>query len=229
MSVFSKPFSFLSGLLVISFFLITGPVAAQTSPVGGPSDEASVQLAQFASGVRPQAPRTGRGTSPISQKPYFIEFRARSALSYGHTFAAFGRRAPDGSIRKFEVAGLHPATESPVPWMVGHVIAVPAETGPSDGDLEEQYVTARFRVDLSEAEYKLLLAEIRRLQGNSPMWHAVIYNCNAFVADIGRFMGFTAPQALLFPDEFINGMREQNAGRSPTIGAAATEFVRPER
>ncbi|MGL4399423.1 MAG: hypothetical protein ACRCXD_06120, partial [Luteolibacter sp.] len=118
MSVFLKPFSFLLGLLVFSFLLTAGPAAAQTTPASGPTDEASVQLAQFASGVRPQAPRTGRGTSPISQKPYFVEFRARSALSYGHTFAAFGRRAPDGSIRKFEVAGLHPATESPVPWMV---------------------------------------------------------------------------------------------------------------
>ncbi|MGL5362930.1 MAG: hypothetical protein ACRDBH_08620 [Bosea sp. (in: a-proteobacteria)] len=229
MTAVLKTFSCWLGLLVLSFFVIAGPANAQAFPASGPSEEASIHLAQFASGVRPQAPRTGRGTSPISQKPYFVEFRARSALSYGHTFAAFGRRAPDGSIRKFEVAGLHPATESPVPWMVGHIIAVPAETGPSDGDLEEQYVTARYRVDLSEAEYKLVLAEIRRLQQNSPMWHAVIYNCNAFVADIGRFMGLTAPQALLFPDEFINGMREQNAGRVPTIGAAAGVYALPDR
>ena len=228
MSALLKPISFLLGLLVVNFLFFAGPAVAQTMPVGSPLEDVRVELAQFASGIRPQAPRTGRGTSPISQKPYFVEFRARSALSYGHTFAAFGRRSPDGSIRKFEVAGLHPATESPVPWMVGHIIAVPAETGPSDGDLEEQYVTARYRIDLSESEYRLVLAEIRRLQTNSPMWHAVIYNCNAFVADIGRFMGLTAPQALLFPDEFINGMREQNAGREITLGGA-TEFVRPER
>jgi hypothetical protein len=223
-----KSLARLLGVLAVCLAGHAAPLAAQTSLLSKVQPDNTVQLAQFASGVRPQAPRTGRGTSPISQKPYFIEFRSRSALSYGHTFAAFGRRAPDGSIRKFEVAGLHPASESPVPWMIGHFIAVPSETGPSDGDLEEQYVTARFRVDLSETEYKLLLAEIRRLQGGSPMWHAVIYNCNAFVADIGKFMGFTAPQALLFPDEFINGMREQNAGREPTFGGV-TQFAQPER
>jgi hypothetical protein len=228
MSAHLKTICRLLGFVVLSLLVgNSGAVGQARDPVAANTD-ARVQLAQFASGVRPQAPRTGRGTSPIAEKPYFIEFRSRSALSYGHTFAAFGRRAPDGSIRKFEVAGLHPASESPVPWMVGHFIAVPSETGPSDGDLEEQYVTARFRVDLTESEYKLLLAEIRRMQGSSPMWHAVIYNCNAFVADIGKFMGFTAPQALLFPDEFINGMREQNAGREPSFGGSAA-FVRPER
>jgi hypothetical protein len=151
---------------------------------------------------------------PRYGKTHFIEFRARSALSYGHTFAAFGRLNVRGQIELFEVAGLHPAGESTVPWSIGHVIAVPSETGPSDGDLEEQYVTARFRIDLTEAEYRKLLTHIRKLQNNSPMWHAVLYNCSAFVADIGKFMGLQAPHPLLYPADFINGMREMNIGRA---------------
>lgn len=149
-----------------------------------------------------------------SDKTHFVEFRSRSALSYGHTFAAFGRLNSRGQIENFEVAGLHPATESTIPWSIGHVIAVPSETGPSDGDLEEQYVTARFRIDLTEAEYRKLVAHIRKLQNSSPMWHAVFYNCSAFVADIGKFMGLQAPNPLLFPADFINGMREMNAART---------------
>jgi hypothetical protein len=149
-----------------------------------------------------------------SGKTHFVEFRARSALSYGHTFAAFGRLNGRGQIETFEVAGLHPAGESTVPWSLGHIIAVPSETGPSDGDLEEQYITARFRIDLTEAEYRKLVVHIRKLQNNSPMWHAVLYNCSAFVSDIGKFMGLQAPNPLLFPADFINGMREMNVTRA---------------
>lgn len=161
-----------------------------------------------------------------SGKTHFIEFRARSALSYGHTFAAFGRLNSRGQIEAFEVAGLHPAGESSVPWSIGHVIAVPSETGPSDGDLEEQYVTARFRIDLTEPEYRKLVGHIRRLQNNSPMWHAVLYNCSAFVADIGKYMGLQAPHPLLYPADFINGMREMNVAR---VAGRMPDDQRPDR
>src|SRR5262245_45131558 len=90
-------------------------------------------------------------------RPYAIEFRARSAHNYGHTFSMHGRVGANGKFIKPVVSGLHPATESPVPWMIGHVVAVPSETGPSDGDFEDQYVIARFRVALTESEYKRVL------------------------------------------------------------------------
>jgi hypothetical protein len=175
---------------------------------------------------RVAAAKTTPRVDTRSGKTHFIEFRARSALSYGHTFAAFGRLNARGQIENFEVAGLHPAGESTVPWSIGHVIAVPSETGPSDGDLEEQYVTARFRIDLTEAEYRKLVVHIRKLQNNSPMWHAVIYNCSAFVSDIGKFMGLQAPNPLLFPADFINGMREMNASR---VAGRMPEDQRPDR
>jgi hypothetical protein len=127
---------------------------------------------------------------------YFVEFRSRYAASYGHTFLVHGRLNANGEVGQLapdQVAGLHPATESPTPWMIGHVVPVPSETGPSDGDLEEQYVSARFRVMLSEPEYRTVVAHIRERQKNSPLWHAVLYNCNAWVGDIARFMGLKAP------------------------------------
>lgn len=157
--------------------------------------------------------------------PYYIEFRARYALSYGHTFVAFGRTDGRGRIRSIEVAGLHPAGDSPVPWMFGHVVAVPSETGPSDGDLDERYVAARYRIDLTADEYRRVVAFIRQLQANSPMWHAVLYNCNSFVADIARFMGLQAPGSnLLMPPEFINTMKELNGDRrrAPFTGGTGT-------
>ncbi|MBZ6079207.1 hypothetical protein [Microvirga puerhi] len=148
---------------------------------------------------------------------YFIEFRARQALSYGHTYATFGRLNGQGKIVESRVAGLHPAGDSPVPWMIGHVFLVPSETGASDGDLEERYVSARYRVPLSEAEYRKVTAFIADLQANSPMWHAVLYNCNAFVADIAKFMGLKTPSSTLsYPADFINEMRTLNNGGRPT-------------
>src|SRR3954470_569712 len=85
---------------------------------------------------------------------YFVEFRSRYALSYGHTFLVHGRLNAKGEVAQLTpelVAGLHPKGEGPQLWTVGHVMPVPSETGPSDGDLEEEYVSARFRVLLSEA------------------------------------------------------------------------------
>ena len=144
-------------------------------------------------------------------KPYFIEFRARAAQSYGHTFAVYGRVGQ--KITADQVVGLHPFTESAIPWMAGHLILVPSETGASDGDIEEQYITARYRILLSGQDYLRLVAHMKQMQASSPVWHAVLYNCNAFVADIAKYMGLKTPSStLLMPKDFITQLRELNAG-----------------
>jgi hypothetical protein len=154
-------------------------------------------------------------------KTYYIEFRARSAQSYGHTFSIYGRLNGNGKIATKTVAGLHPFSESPLPWMVGHFVLVPSETGASDGDTEDQYVIGRFRVALSAEEYKKVVGYIKKLQSNSPVWHAVLYNCNAFVGDIARFMGMETPTStLLMPADYINGLRDLNI--SKTTGLIGT-------
>jgi hypothetical protein len=144
-------------------------------------------------------------------KPYFIEFRSRAAQSYGHTFAVYGRVGQ--KITADQVVGLHPFTESPIPWMAGHLILVPSETGASDGDTEEQYITARYRILLSGQDYRRLVTHMKHMQASSPVWHAVLYNCNAFVADIAKYMGLKTPSStLLMPKDFITQLRELNAG-----------------
>lgn len=151
-------------------------------------------------------------------RPYAIEFRARSAHNYGHTFSIHGRVGANGRFIKPVVSGLHPATESPIPWMIGHIIAVPSETGASDGDTEDQYVTARFRVALTESEYKRVLGYIKELAAKSPVWHAVTYNCNAYIGDIARFMGYETPNSTLaMPEDFITGLRDANIGKTAGV------------
>ena len=58
---------------------------------------------------------------------YYVDFRARTAASYGHAFIWYGR----SDRREIEVAGLHPASESVVPYIIGHVLPVLSETGKS--------------------------------------------------------------------------------------------------
>ncbi len=153
-------------------------------------------------------------------KPYFVEFRARSALSYGHTFAVFGRLDQNGHVpvdangvlipSMTEITGLHPASTSNIPYTIGHVLPVPSETGPSDGDSENAYMTAYYRIELTEAEYRGLVAHIRKLQNSSPVWHAVLYNCSAYVNDIAEYLGLKTVNPLLFPENYINSLKRAN-------------------
>ncbi len=149
---------------------------------------------------------------------YFIDFRSRSALSYGHTYVVFGRVGE--KLTGKNVAGLHPRGDSSLVYMLGHVLMVPAETGISDGDLEKQYTTANYRVMLTAAQYRTVVAHIRDLQANSPMWNAATYNCNAFVGTIAHFVGLVSPPTWLLPQDFVNSMRQINEGRTYAMTAA---------
>ncbi|WP_173422277.1 hypothetical protein [Ensifer adhaerens] len=148
----------------------------------------------------------------VRESGYFIEFRSRYALSYGHTYVVFGRTNKAGGMINPEVAGLAPATASATPYVIGHFLPVPAETGASDGDLEEEYRSASWRVMLTEAEYNKTVAFIRQLKAKSKFWQASVYNCNAFVADIARSMGYKTPGIWLRPQEFVTKLRQMNAG-----------------
>ncbi len=147
-----------------------------------------------------------------AENRYYIEFRSRYALTYGHSYVIFGRLNKSGGAATQEVAGLAPASLDAAPYVIGHFIPVPAETGASDGDLEEQYRSASWRVMLTEAEYNKTVAYIRQLKAKSKFWQASVYNCNAFVADIARSMGYKAPGIWLRPQQFITKLREMNGG-----------------
>jgi hypothetical protein len=153
-----------------------------------------------------------------TNRRYFIEFRSRAAASYGHMYVLYGRVNGRDEIVQSRIAGLHPAGDaencvncSLFNWTVGHVIFVPSETGASDGDLEEKYVTARYRVWLTLAEYKKIDAYIRKLQADSPMWNALWNNCVGFGRNIAEFMGLKVPLfAWLEPKDFVTDLRELN-------------------
>ena len=64
---------------------------------------------------------------------------------------------------------------------------------------------------------------VKGLQKKSPLWHAVFYNCNAFVGDIARFMGMETPAStMLMPADYIDSLRDLNISRVNVAGVIGT-------
>jgi len=155
-----------------------------------------------------------------AEKPairYFIEFRSRTAQSYGHAYVVYGRLDAKGQMIDPQVGAIHPATNSVIPYMIGHFIPVPADHGASDGDLEDQYVSARYRIVLSAAEYNRVVAYIKEHEASTPVWHAFLYSCTSFVGDVAKFMGLRTPPSAIYPEVYINNLRAMNSGTDEGI------------
>lgn len=154
------------------------------------------------------APQIQRPKAGSTKGPYYVDFRARTAASWGHAFVWFGKTGE----RKVEVAGLTPAGDT-VPYVLGHLIWVPSETGASYGDLDPEYLTASYRVYLNEPDAKKVFAYIKQLQASSPVWNAETFNCTGFIGSIASFMGLKTPFHLKRPENYVNSLKEMNGGR----------------
>ena len=154
------------------------------------------------------APQLTRKPGASSAKgPYYVDFRARTAASWGHAFVWFGKT----SEREVEVAGLTPAGDT-LAYVVGHLTWVPSETGASYGDLDPQYLTASYRVYLNEPDAKRVFAYIKKLQASSPVWNAETFNCTSFIGSIANFMGLKVPLRWQRPEDYVNGLKTMNGG-----------------
>jgi hypothetical protein len=209
-----------AGLCLAAMLLAPG---ARTAAAQGDHKEARAIPAKLVDSAAETAPAVHE--HPVSKLAgrYFVDFRARTAASYGHAFVWYGRLNGHGKVGLIEVAGLHPASDSPVPYILGHIMPVPSETGKSYGDLDEQYLTANYRVYLSEADAKQVFAYIKHKQETSPLWMASVYNCTAFLADIAAYMGLRTPtgSTWTYPEDFINRLRDLNGGRQEVPLAAS--------
>jgi hypothetical protein len=171
---------------------------------------------QPASAQDSSAAATAAQPQTAGKAVYYVDFRARTAASYGHAFVWYGR----SDQKQIEVAGLHPAGDV-LPYMLGHLIPVIAETGKSYGDLDEQYLTASYRVYMTEAQAQDVFAYIKRLQRISPVWNAATWNCVAFIQTIALHMGLKVPgNHLLYPEDWVNQLRQANGGRKYMPGAS---------
>jgi len=156
------------------------------------------------------------------EKPYFVEFRARNALTYGHASVVFGKLDTNGKLpvndtgildpSLVQISGLHPATNDPKQWAKGHAVPVPAETGPSDGDFEDAYVTARFQINLTEQEFHKLVAIVQRHKASYAYWYAPNYaaNCLGYIGSIAKAMGLRVPTVPTIPKQYVQQLKALN-------------------
>ncbi len=178
-----------------------------------PSESASSALASADPAVgtehaKPKAAKRVAAAAAAAKGPYYVDFRASTAASYGHAFVWFGKTTD----KKVDVAGLHPAGDA-TEFVVGHLLPVPAETGASYGDLDEQYLTASYRVYMNEADAKRVFAYIRHLQATHKLWNEMTNNCTTFLGQIADFMGLKTPFYLQVPEDYVNKLKELNGGK----------------
>jgi hypothetical protein len=157
---------------------------------------------------------------------FFVEFRARNAASYGHMYVMYGEVNERHEVIRSEIAGFFPAGDSRTcencsvyNWTIGHVVPVPSEIGASDGDLEEQFVLARYRVWIDAAQYKKLVAYIKQRKAHQGPWHAFLNNCVTFGRDVAVFLNLNipplmriAPSVVMYPKDVVAWIRDANGG-----------------
>ena len=185
---------FVASLALAAAACQTEDKPAQPGFISYARDEGTTVAAPSATAAR-SAAIAGKSSQRTANQ-YFIEFRSRYALTYGHSYVIFGRLNQAGQMVNPEVAGLAPKSDDPNVYVLGHLVPVPATTGWTDGDLEDAYRSASWRVMLTEAEYRKVVASIRKLQASSPLWHASLYNCNAFVGGHRQVHGVSSPRHL---------------------------------
>jgi hypothetical protein len=197
------------------------PASASETDTGAVSERFASLIRAFQKGVA-GANALASTEAPVESKPapqstlrpgsakgpYYVDFRARTAASWGHAFVWYGKT----SERKVEVAGLTPAGDT-LAYVVGYVTWVPSETGASYGDLDPEYLTAHYRVYLNEPDAKRVFAYIRKLQADSPVWNAEISNCTSFIGSIASFMGLQVPHRWQRPEEYVTSLKAMNGGR----------------
>jgi hypothetical protein len=189
----------------------------------------SGQLGASADAAGASIPSAGASIPSNEYSPshrFFVEFRARNAASYGHMYVMYGEVNARREVIRSEIAGFTPAGDtqtcencSVYNWTIGHVIPVPSEIGPTDGDLEEKYVLARYRVWIDAAQYKRLVAYIKYRKAHAGPWHAILNNCVTFGRDVAVFLNLKvpplmriAPSVVMYPKSVVEWIRDANGG-----------------
>jgi hypothetical protein len=166
------------------------------------------KVASISTPAEAARPAARKPAATSAKGPYYVDFRARTAASWGHAFVWYGKTGE----RAVDVAGLTPAGDVKE-YILGYVTWVPSETGASYGDLDPEYLTAHYKVYLNEADAKRVFAYIEHLKKSSPLWSAEISNCTAFIGDIAEFMGLKTPSRWTRPENYVNELKALNGGK----------------
>ncbi len=80
----------------------------------------------------------------------------------------------------------------------GHFVPVLASTGPSDGDDEDAYLLARYRINLTRDEFLRTVAIVQRRKRVTRYWNGPLNSCVTYLRRIAEDMGLKTPLHLTF-------------------------------
>jgi len=148
--------------------------------------------------------------------PYYMEIRLRHTplLPVGHTYIAYGRLSPEGTILDEKLIML-----SPLGGYGGAAIAaalpMPGVLTPVRDDCRLKPIAA-YRITLDAQDFEKLLLRIQVAQKKVPAYSLFTYNCNNFVSDITAPVGILpAKNKYLVALKYIYGVIEANEGFNP--------------
>ena len=110
-------------------------------------------------------------------RPFFVEFARATPRATAIYTCCMARRMIVMKLSGAKSRGFFPlvmrntgASVVSISEPTGHVLPVPSEIGASDGDLEEQYVLARFRIWIDREQYQRLVAYINDRKAHLRPW-----------------------------------------------------------
>jgi hypothetical protein len=134
---------------------------------------------------------------------YYIEFRAGTIGTYGHSYVVYG--AAGG---KPNYADLHPMGGY-AGMAAGHLVPVPANKV-WNPEVLQLPIASRYRVALTGEQYRKLLIAVKEVKANSPVWNAVAYNCNHFIGQLAMAVGLKVPTSFQIATSFVPALKELN-------------------
>ena len=138
-------------------------------------------------------------------------------------YVMYGEVNERHEVIRSEIAGLFPAGDtrdcencSRLNWTIGHVLPVPSEIGASDGDLEEQYVLARFACRSMPSSTKT-----SRVHKGTEGSQGTVERPSEQLRDLRTrrcgvlepedfALGIIAPTVVMYPKEFVEALAEAN-------------------
>jgi hypothetical protein len=199
----------IASVVLVASVLLT-PASAQSSAPG----------ASAAPAAAPALPRA----KPKSSSDYYVEFRVARIGLYGHSYAAYGRLDRRGNPETTSYADLHPMGGYAV-MALGHFVPVPANTE-WDPEVLTLPVTAKYRVNLNEAQYNSLTAAVQRASATKlPYWNAVTNNCNHFIGELAKAVGLRVPMQFHVSYGFVQDLQALNESNAPSTAEPVTQGV----
>jgi hypothetical protein len=159
------------------------PAAAAGVPVG--ADSNSPVMGGFIVDTGPPRP-----ANPTSR--YYVEFRSRWLLVYGHTYVVYGRLDNSGKPLDQHFVALYPRggylglTAGTLP------IPVPATTLPTSEDSQYDTLVA-YRRPITAAQYEKIEQFVYETRSHDNVWNLYTVNCNYFAGEVATLVGLHVP------------------------------------